>query len=106
MTTKRSDNMTSCLGAYLGVLLNEMLDAEPSAKTPSSYVFAQACGVLLKNDRGKRYDGYKQRECMEYLEKLLSRLRDEELEERTENLEAPTLVEHLFGLLAVPHVSV
>lgn len=106
MTTKRSDNMTSCLGPYLGVLFNEMLDAEPSAKTPSSYVFAQACGVILKNDERERYNGYEQRECMEYLEKLLSRLRDEELEERTEKSEAPTLVEQLFGLLAVPHVSV
>ena len=98
--------MTSRLGPYLGVLFNELLNAEPSGETPSSYVFAQACGVTLKNDKGEGYNGYDQRDCMEYLEKLLSRLRDEELEERTENFDAPTMVEHLFGLQAVPHVSV
>ena len=98
--------MTSRLGPFLGVLFNELLNAEPSGEIPSSYVFAQACGVILKNDKGKGYNGNKQRECMEYLEKLLCRLRDEELEESTENSEAPTVVEELFGLLAVPHVSV
>ena len=98
--------MTSRLGTYLGVLFNEVLGAEPSAKPPSSYVFAQACGVVLKNDEGIGYNGYDQRDCMEFLEKLLSRLRDEELEEQTENSEVPTLVEHLFGLQAVPQVSV
>ena len=60
----------------------------------------------MKNDEGMRYNGYDQRDCMEFLEKLLSRLRDEELEEQTEDSEVPTLVEELFGLQAVPQVSV
>ena len=98
--------MTSCLGAYLGVLFTELLNGELFGEIPSSYVFAQACGVVLKNDRGQGYNGNDQRDCMEFLQKLLSRLRDEELKERTEDFEAPTLVERLFGLLAVPHVSV
>ena len=60
----------------------------------------------MKNVMGEGYNGNDQRDCMEYLEKLLSQLRDEELEDRTENFEAPTLVDQLFGLQAVPHVSV
>lgn len=97
--------MISCLGAYLGVLLNEMLDPDPLAEAPSSYVFRQACGVLLANDKGERYDGEDQQECMEYFEKLLDHLDIEEVDGRTENFEAPSLVQDLFGLEAITKVS-
>ena len=97
--------MISCLGAHLGVLLNAMLDAGSSPEAPSSYVFGQACGVLLKSDEGQGYDGAAQRECMEFFEKLLDHLDAEELNERTENLDAPSLVRELFGLEAVTKVS-
>lgn len=86
-------SVSSCLGAYLGALLNEMLEADPSAaRTPSSYLFAQVCGVLLKNDLQEWYDGETQQDCAEYFEKLLNRLDAEELNGRTQNLDAPSLV--------------
>ncbi|KAF6226900.1 hypothetical protein HO133_008341 [Letharia lupina] len=94
-----------CLGAYLGVLLNEMLDPDPLAEAPSSYVFRQACGVLLANDKGERYDGEDQQECMEYFEKLLDHLDIEEVDGRTENFEAPSLVQELFGLEAITKIQ-
>ena len=95
--------MTSCLGAYLGALLNEILDADPSAEPPSSYVFRQACGVLLANDKGEAYDGETQQEGMEYFEKLLDHLEMED--EQTQNVKAPSLVRELFGLEAITRVS-
>ena len=96
--------MISHLGAYLGVILNEMLDAGPSANTPSSYVFRQACGVLLKDDKGKGYDGHEQAECMEFFEKLLEYLDMEEVRDRMNNSEAPSLARELFGVEAVSKV--
>ena len=104
MSFCRSDSVTSHLGAYLGVLLNEMLDAEQSANTPSSYVFRQACGVLLKDDKGKGYDGQEQAECMEFFEKLLEYLDMEEVRDRKDNSEAPSLVRELFGIEAISRV--
>ena len=104
MSLCRSDSVTSHLGAYLGVLLNEMLDAEQSANTPSSYVFRQACGVLLKDDKGKGYDGQEQAECMEFFEKLLEYLDMEEVRDRKDNSEAPSLVRELFGIEAISRV--
>lgn len=99
-------SIDSYLGAYLGALLNEMLDPNPSAaETPSSYVFRQACGVLLMSDMKQRYDGETQRDCMEYLEKLLDHLDWEELDGRIENFEAPSLVRELFGVEATTKAS-
>ena len=59
---------------YLGVPLNEMMDADPPAITPSSYVFRHACGVLLTDDKREGYDGKEQGECKEFFEKLLRHL--------------------------------
>ena len=92
--------MISCLGAYLGVLLNEMLDADLPTRTSSSYVFRQACGVLLVNEKRKPYNGEEPRECMEFFEKLVDRLDEEEMEECTRSSESPSLVRELFGLKA------
>ena len=94
--------MTRCLGAYLGTLLNDMMDADPSAAIQSSYVFRQACGVLLVNDQGEHFDGGEvQLDCMEFFEKLVGHLDEEEVADRPKGCEAPSLVRELFGLNAV-----
>ena len=99
-------SVSSCLGAYLGALLNEVLDADlPAARTPSSYLFAQVCGVFLRNDNEERYDGESQQDSTEYLQKLLDRLDVEELNGRTQDLDAPSIVRKLFGLEAVTKAS-
>ena len=81
-----------------------MMDADPPANTPSSYLFRQACGVLLKDDHGIGYDGETQAECMEFFEKLLHHLDEEEMEDREEGSEVPSLVRELFGVEAVTKV--
>ena len=90
------------LGRLRRVLLNEMMDADPPAYTPSSYLFRQACGLFLEDDKGNGYDGEKQGECMEFFEKLLQHLDMEDLQDRGESSEVPSLVRELLG---VDHLS-
>ena len=106
MSFCRSNSKTSNLGAYLGVLLNEMMDADPPANAPSSYLFRQACGVLLKDAEGRGYDGREQGECMEFFEKLLQHLEWEEMQDRVESFEVPSLVREIFGMTAVTKVCI
>lgn len=98
--------IASCLGAYLGELLDKLYTLRNSEEAPSSFVFLQACGTVLSDEDRRPFNGEEQGECSEFLEKLLGRLEFEELKARPTDRKEPSLVRKLFGIEFGHKVSV
>lgn len=68
------------MGAYLGeLLLQKQSASEEVGNPPSSFLFMQACGTLLQEFSGERYDGESMQDCAGFLDLLLLNLKEEEL---------------------------
>lgn len=74
---------TSSLGSYLGRLLVELHSARNTESAASSFLFLQACGALSAHFLD-RYDGEAQKDCVGFLDGLISRLYTEGTLSKTE----------------------
>lgn len=68
-------------------------------------MFAQACGTLMLSDFGEPFNGEQSEECRQFLDRLLNRLHEEEMNARTQNFDDPSLVQELFEVSSVRKVS-
>lgn len=70
-------NFRSCIGAYLGDLLDRMRTAGPEVETVSPILFSQAFGTLEQDFDGVPLDGVTSQDAWDFLMRLLRRQAEE-----------------------------